>query len=76
MGVFHITGKAIIILLRQLFNPMLFVMLNGVFCYNEHIDPTKPYDAQRICILEVKLKEAFQICHEGIVPGHRGVRVH
>ena len=25
----------------QLFVPMLFVMHNGVFCYNEHTNPTK-----------------------------------
>ena len=48
---------------------MLFVIHNNVLCYN---DPTKPYDAQWICIPEVKLKETFQICHKEIVAWHRG----
>ena len=62
-----------VLTLRQLFNPVLFVIHNGVLCYNRHTDPTKPYDALRICVPEVKLKETFQICHEGIMAGHRGV---
>ena len=49
--------------MRQLFNPNLFVMHNGVLCYNRRTDPAKPFDALPICIPEVKLKEAFQICH-------------
>ena len=49
-----------------LFNPMLFMMHNGVLCY-WYTDPAEPYNALRICILKVKLKEAFQICHKGII---------
>ena len=45
-----------VLTLRQLFNPVLFVIHNGVLCYNRHTDPTKPYDALRICVPEVKLK--------------------
>ena len=64
-----------VLTLRQLFNPLLFVIHNGILCYNRHTDPTKPYDALRICVPEVKLKETFQfqICHEGIMAGHTGV---
>ena len=42
--------------LRQLFNPLLFVMYNAVLCYNRHTDPARPYDALHICIPEMKLK--------------------
>ena len=45
--------------MRQIFIPMLFVMKEGVLCYNKHTDPTKPYNALRICIPEARLKEAF-----------------
>ena len=62
-----------VLTVRQLFNPILFCLNNGVLCYNRHTDPTKPYDAKRICIPESKLREAFQICHEGLAAGHRGV---
>ena len=34
---------------RQIFNPTLFVMHNGILCYNRHTDPAKPYDALRVC---------------------------
>jgi len=27
---------------RQIFNPTLFVMHNGILCYNRHTDPAKP----------------------------------
>ena len=33
-------------------------------CYNKHRVPRKP---------EARLKEAFQICHDGIIFRHRGV---
>ena len=46
-----------VITVRKLFNPRFFVIHNDVLCYNEHTNPTKPYDAQRIGIPEVKLKE-------------------
>ena len=39
--------------------------------YNKHTDPTKLYNARLICLQETRLKEAFQICHEGITSGHR-----
>ena len=29
---------------RQIFNPTLFVIHNGILCYNRHTDPAKPYD--------------------------------
>ena len=59
--------------MRQLFEPMLFVIHNGVLCYNKHTDPTKPYDALRLSVPAVKVKETFQICHEGLSARHRGV---
>ena len=52
---------------------MLFVIHNSVLCYNRHTDPTKPYDALCVCIPVVKVKKTFQICHEGVSAGHRGV---
>ena len=58
---------------RQIFNPTLFVMHNGILCYNRHTDPAKPYDALRVCVPAVKLEEVFKICHEGVAGGHRGV---
>ena len=58
---------------RQIFNPTLFVMHNVILCYNRHTDPAKPYDALRVCVSAVKLKEVFKICHEGVAGGHRGV---
>ena len=33
-----------VLTVRQLFNPMLFVIHNGVLCYNRHSDPAKRYD--------------------------------
>ena len=39
----------------QIFNPMLFVMQNGVSCYIKHMDPTKPYNTLRICVPEKNL---------------------
>ena len=62
-----------VLTLRQLFNPLLFVMHNAVLCYNRHTDPAKPFDALHICRLEMKLKEEFQTCHEGMAAGHRGI---
>ena len=62
-----------VLTVRQLFNPVLIMLNNGVLCYNRHTDPTRTYDAKRICIPESKLREAFQICHEGLAAGHRGV---
>ena len=50
---------------RQIFNPTLFVIHNGILCYNRHTDPAKPYDALRVCVPAVKLEEVFKICHEG-----------
>jgi hypothetical protein len=50
--------------MRQIFNPMLFVMNDGILCHNKHTDSTKPYNALCICLSEARLKEAFQICHE------------
>ena len=41
--------------------------------YNKHTDPTKLYNARLICLPETRLKEAFNICNEGITSGHRGV---
>ena len=58
---------------RQIFNPTLFVMHNGILCYNHHADPAKPYDALHVCVLSVKLEEVIKICHEGVAGGHRGV---
>ena len=55
--------------MRQMFNPMLFVIHNGVLCYNRHTDSTKPYNALRICVPEVIVKEVFSICHEGVSAG-------
>ena len=62
-----------LISVRQIFNPTLFVMYNGILCYNRHTDPAKPYDALRVCVPAVKLKEVFKISHEGLAGGHRGV---
>ena len=45
---------------------MLFVIHNGVLCYNRHTDPTKPYNALHVCVPKVKVKERFKICHEGM----------
>ena len=46
-----------VLTVRQIFNPMLFEIHNGVLCYNRHTDADKPYVALRICIPEMKLKE-------------------
>ena len=59
--------------MRQIFNAMLFVMKNGGLGYNKHKNPTRPCNTLHICPPEARLKEAFQICHEGIMSGHRGV---
>jgi len=56
-----------------IFNPTFFVMHNGILCYNRHTDPTKPYDALRVCVPTVKLEEVFKICHEGVAGDHRGM---
>ena len=34
---------------KQIFNPTLFVLHNGILCYNGHTDPAKPYDALHVC---------------------------
>ena len=44
-----------LISVRQIFNPTLFVMYDGILCYNHHTDPAKPYDALRFCVPAVKL---------------------
>jgi len=62
-----------VISVRQIFNPTLFVLHNGILCYNRHTDPAKPYDALCVCVPAVKLEEVFKICHEGVAGGHRGV---
>ena len=62
-----------VIHMKQIFNPMLVVMNDWVLCYNKYKDPTKPYNALHICLPETRLKEAFQICHEGITSRHGGV---
>ena len=62
-----------VISVRQIFNSTLFVMHNGILCYNRHTDPAKPYDALRVCVPVVKLEEVFKIFHEGMAGGHRGV---
>ena len=54
---------------RQIFNPTLFVMHNGILCYNRQTDPAKPYDALHVCVPAVKLEEVFKICHEGVAGG-------
>ena len=59
--------------LRQIFNPTLFVMHNGILSYNRHRDPAKPYDALRVCVPAVKLEEVFKICHKVVAGGHRAV---
>ena len=51
----------------------MFVMQNGILCYNRHTDPAKPYDALHVCVPAVKLEEVFKIYHEGVAGGHRGV---
>ena len=51
---------------RQIFNPTLFVMHNGILCYNLHTDPANPYDVLCVCVPAVKLEEVFKICHEGV----------
>ena len=58
---------------RQIFNPTLFVIHNGILCYNRHTDPAKPCDALCVCVPAVKLEEVFKICHEGVAGGHSGV---
>ena len=47
------------------------VMNDGVLCYNKDTDPTKQFNALRICLPEARLKEAFQICHEWIASENR-----
>jgi hypothetical protein len=56
---------------RQIINPTLLMLHNGILCYNRHTDPAKSYDA--LCVPAVKLEEVFKICHEGLAGGHRGV---
>ena len=62
-----------VISVRQIFNPTLFVLHNGILCYNHHTDPAKPYDALCVCVPSVKLEEVFKICHKGMAGGHRSV---
>ena len=52
--------------MRQIFNPALFVLHNGILFYNRHTDPAKSYDALRVCVPAAKLEEVFKICHEGV----------
>ena len=66
-------GVQEVISVRPIFNPTLFVLHNGILCYNRHTDPAKPYDAVCVCVPTVKLEEVFKICHEGVAGGHRGV---
>jgi len=66
-------GVQEVISVRQIFNPTLFVLHNGILCYNRHTDPAKPYDALHVCVPTVKLEEVFKVCHEGMARGHRGV---
>ena len=58
-----------LISVRQIFKPTLFVMHNGILCYNHHTDPAKPCDALRVCVPAAKLEEGFKICHEGVAGG-------
>ena len=60
--------------MRQICNPMLFMINDWVFCYNKHMDLTKPYNALSICLLEARLKEAFQICQNNNVQTWRSKR--
>ena len=62
-----------VIYVRQIFNPTLFVIHNGILCYNRHTDPAKPYDTLSVCVPAVKFLEVFKICHEGLAGGHRGL---
>ena len=39
-----------VLTVRQLFNPMKFVMHNDVLYYNRHADPAKPYNALQIAV--------------------------
>ena len=48
-------------------------MNDDVLCYNKVTEPTKQFNALRICIPEARLKEVFQICHEWIASEYRGV---
>ena len=59
-----------LISVRQIFNPTLFVMHNGILCNNRHTDSAKPYDALHVCVPAVKLEEVFKIWHEGVAGGH------
>ena len=45
---------------RQIFNPTLFVMHNGILCCNHHTDPAKPYDALRVCVPASKVRGSVQ----------------
>ena len=45
---------------RQIFNPTLFVMHNGILFYNRHTDPAKPYDALRVCVPAAKVRGSIQ----------------
>ena len=38
-----------VISVRQIFNPTLFVLHNGILCHNHHTDPAKPYDVLLVC---------------------------
>ena len=60
-----------VISVRQIFNPTLFVLHNGILCYNRHTDPAKPYNALRVYVPAVKQEEVFKICHKGLAGGHR-----
>ena len=62
-----------VLTVRQLFNPMIFVMHKDVLCYKRHTHQTTQSGSRLICIPEAKIKEAFKICHGGITSRHRGV---
>ena len=62
-----------VLTVRQLFNPMIFVMHKDVLCYKRHTHQTNQSGSRLICIPEAKIKEAFKICHGGITSRHRGV---
>ena len=62
-----------VISVRQIFNPTLFVIHNGILCYDCHTDPAKPNDALSVCVPAVKFEEVFKICHKGVAGARRGL---
>ena len=49
-----------VISVRQINNPTLFVMHNGILCCNRHTDPAKPYDALHVCVPASKVRGSVQ----------------